>query len=225
MISNNQFTQLDTEKHERQTFDCGEDELNTFLKRYANQNAKTNISRTFVLPRRESNENGKHPILAFFSLTMATIARSDLDPKLVKRFPRYPIPVFVIGQLAVDKSKQGKGAGKITLFAVYMQIWNLYTTLGIGSFVVVDCLNDFAEAFYRRQAFLDMSTFNERKRMYLPITEVFKTIAAAIKDDKNLSKLTDIEIEYLLATIESPIAKQPTLRDILIEAQSRSETK
>lgn len=225
MISNNQFVQLDTEKHERQTFDCGEDELNTFLKRYANQNAKTNISRTFVLPRREPNENGKHPILAFFSLTMGTIDRNDLAPKIVKRFPRYPIPVFIIGQLAVDKSKQGKGAGKITLFAAYMQIWNLYTTLGIGSFVVVDCLNDFAEEFYRRQAFLDMGTYNERKRMYIPITEVFNTIKAAIKSDKNLAELTDTELEHLLAPIESPIAKQSTLRELLIGAQSSSEKK
>ncbi len=203
MISNNQFVQLDTEKHERQTFDCGEDELNIFLKRYANQNAKTNISRTFVLPKREPNENGKHSILAFFSLTMGTIARSDLAPEVAKRFPRYPIPVFVIGQLAVDKSKQSKGAGKITLFAAYMKIWKLYTTLGIGSFVVVDCLNDFAEEFYRRQAFLDMTIVNKRKRMYLPITEVFNTIAAAIKNDENLAKLTDTEIEHLLAKIEN----------------------
>ena len=224
MISNNQFVQLDTDKHERQAFDCGEDELNTFLKRYANQNAKTNISRTFVLPRREPNENGKHSILAFFSLTMGTIARSDLSPKIVKRFPRYPIPVFVIGQLAVDKSRQGKGAGKITLFAAYMKIWNLYTRLGIGSFVVVDCLNDFAEEFYRRQAFLDMTTVNGRKRMYLPIAEVFNTIATAIKTDESLAKLTDTEIEHLLTEIESPSVKQPTLRDILIKAQSSSES-
>lgn len=214
MIFKNQFVQLDPQRHDRQNFDCGEAELNTFLKRYANQNAKTNISRTFVLPRREANADGKHSILAFFSLTMGTIERQELDTQTAKRFPRYPIPVFIIGQLAVDKSKQGKGAGKITLFAAYMQIWSLYTTMGIGSFVVVDCLNASAEAFYQRQHFLEMGIHNGRKRMVLPITEVFLTMAQALASSESGKNFKAAELEPLLAALEQPIAKQPTLRQL-----------
>jgi hypothetical protein len=37
-----------SKKHDRSHFDCGEPDLNSYLKKFARQNAQNNISQTFV---------------------------------------------------------------------------------------------------------------------------------------------------------------------------------
>ncbi|KNA54796.1 hypothetical protein VC274080_024015, partial [Vibrio cholerae 2740-80] len=45
-----EFVELSKSKHDRDSFDCGEQELNTFIKTQAAKHMQAGISRTMVLP-------------------------------------------------------------------------------------------------------------------------------------------------------------------------------
>ena len=54
-----------TRDHDREAFDCGNNELNQYLKKTARQHTEKGISRTFVLV----DESRASEILGFFTLT------------------------------------------------------------------------------------------------------------------------------------------------------------
>ena len=88
---------------ELKEFDCGSEELNLFLKCYAQQNDKNRIGRTFV-------GFEKNTPVGFITLCIGSIAFNELPSN--HKLPRYPIPVIRIARLGVDKSFQRKGYGK-----------------------------------------------------------------------------------------------------------------
>ena len=60
---------LDVKQHNRNSFDCGVEALNNYLKLTANQQSNKDNSRTYIL---EDNENDNF-IIGFYTLTMANI--------------------------------------------------------------------------------------------------------------------------------------------------------
>ena len=63
------FEELNKSTHDRDSFDCGEAELNTFIKTQAAKHMQAGISRTMVLPNTEPLPNQKYPICSFYSIT------------------------------------------------------------------------------------------------------------------------------------------------------------
>ena len=84
-------------------FDCGNDDLNVYLKCFAYQNDKNGIGKTFVLF--DNNQ-----LVGFMTLCSASINFEEAPRGL--NLPKYPIPAIKIARLAVDKRFQGKGYGK-----------------------------------------------------------------------------------------------------------------
>lgn len=162
------FVELDKTIHDRKSFDCGEEELNYFIKTKAAKHMEQGISKTFVLID-DAISKGKKPILGFYTITPQTISR-ELFQK--QNYPHYPIPVFLIAQLAVDKTQQGKGTGEVTLIKALEHL--LQTRKYIEAVAVtVDCLNNNAENFYKKYGFQDLDTLKSgRKRLYLPMKSV-----------------------------------------------------
>jgi len=60
---------LNAKKHNRNSFDCGVEALNNYLKLTANQQSNKDNSRTYVLEDKEDSSS----IVGFYTLTMATI--------------------------------------------------------------------------------------------------------------------------------------------------------
>ena len=83
----------------RSLFDCGISELNDYLQRYARQNHKKGIAKTWVMV----NSNNEQVPVGYYSISMAELQRESLSDEEKKGFPRYPLPVIRIGKLAVDK--------------------------------------------------------------------------------------------------------------------------
>ena len=105
------FHQLD-KSFNRDSFDCGIAELNSFIKQGARQQQSKNINKTFVLI---DEENSIVEILAYYSISMCEISLSAIPNSIRQKLPKYPIPAARIGRLAVDKSVQQKGFGKLVL--------------------------------------------------------------------------------------------------------------
>jgi GNAT superfamily N-acetyltransferase len=97
--------------HNRATFHCGNDPLNSYLKQQATQDINRHVSRIFIA-RRPRN---KTTILGYYTLSTLSIDLSDLPEKVARKLPRHPIPAALIGRLAVDLSMQGHGVGEMLL--------------------------------------------------------------------------------------------------------------
>jgi GNAT superfamily N-acetyltransferase len=89
-------------------FDCGHEELNSFIRLHALAGQRANISRTYVVVCDQK-------ILGFHTLVVGDVVYDDAPERLAKGIPRYPIPVMLLARLAVDRRWQGKGFGAALL--------------------------------------------------------------------------------------------------------------
>lgn len=131
--------------HRRDKFDCGEPELNDFLRRYARQQAGRDFSRTYVAVAGDGAR-----ILGFHAISMGAIDFRNWPPGL--QLPRYPIPVARIGRLAVDVSAQGMGVGAALLDHALRLSVAMAERIGLHA-VVVDAKHAKAAQFYTRYGF------------------------------------------------------------------------
>lgn len=165
------FTELSKAAHDRDSFDCGEKELNIFLKTQASKHMKVGISKTLVLADTHVETNKKHPICAFYTIAPSSIKRDSLPANLAKKLPHYPVPIFLIAQLAINKDYQGKGLGKVTLIKALKYLWQVNAHMAVYA-VVVDCLNSDVEAFYEKYGFKILGNHSGKVRMYISMKVV-----------------------------------------------------
>ena len=165
------FEELSKSKHDRESFDCGETELNVFIKTQAAKHMQAGISRTMVLPATVPLPNQKYPICSFYSVVPSSICREMLPANLAKKLPRYPVPVFLLAQLAVHKEFHGSGLGKVSLIKALEYLWEVNTHMRAYA-IIVDCLTDSAESFYKKFGFEVLGEHNGRTRMFLPMKMV-----------------------------------------------------
>lgn len=163
-----EFVELNKKLHDRESFTCTKNSLSLFLKTQASKHAQDKVSKTYVLPGVETQENGMSTICAFFTVSPSSIERKTLPEKISKKLPRYPIPVILIGQLAVNSSYAGNGLGKITLIKALKFALSISDEIG-GIAVIVDCLDEDAESFYLKFGFEELEKTNGKMRMFLPM--------------------------------------------------------
>lgn len=151
----------------RESFNSGQPALDKFLKQYARQNQKKGLSRTYIA----SPEEDTTVIAGFYSISMAQIEYESLPEPSRKGMPRYPVPAFRIGQLAVDQDYQGQGLGAELLIQALLKATHLSREIGIYA-VVVDALNENAKSFYLKYNFI--SYLDKPNALFLPIMTIKK---------------------------------------------------
>jgi ribosomal protein S18 acetylase RimI-like enzyme len=152
--------------HDRETFDCGSEPLNNFLKQIARQHAERGISRTFVMVDEDAPE--PKPILGFFSLTVCEVKRDSFPAEMAKRLPR-EIPALRLGRLAVAKTEHRRGFGKLLLWEALRRFMEIFDRAG-GVGLFVDAKNDEAKLYYERFGFVSVPG-NELK-LFLPLKTI-----------------------------------------------------
>lgn len=152
-------------QHDRKSFDCGERSLNQYLCSYASQDIRRRVNRVFVA----SPQNSPRQVVGYYSLSAGSLAAADLPEKLRRRLPKYPVPVVVLGRLAVAESHQGEGIGSILLGDALRRVAEASQVMAVYS-VVVDALNDRAAEFYRQFGFIPLPS--QPRKLFLPMDSV-----------------------------------------------------
>jgi GNAT superfamily N-acetyltransferase len=168
-----EFVELDKAIHDRASFDCGEAELNVFIQTQAAKHMKVGISKTMLLPASVPLYDGKYSICAFYTIAPSSIRRDTLPEALAKKLPRYPVPVFLLAQMAVYLNYHGQGLGKVTLIKALEYLWEINSMMRAFA-VIVDCLNKNAEQFYSKYGFETLCHHNGKTRMFMPIKIIAK---------------------------------------------------
>lgn len=128
--------------HDVETFDCGKPTLDNWLRKRALENEKTGASRTYVVCC------GKK-VAGYYSLASGSVVHADAPSKIRRNMPD-PIPVMVLGRLAVDINHQGKGIGKGLIKDAVMRILQASEIAGIRA-ILVHALDEEAKKFYVEQ--------------------------------------------------------------------------
>ena len=152
--------------HGREDFDCGVPALNEFLKRYAGQNERAGLSRTYV-----ATEEGATAVLGFVTICAGRIECGALPDADRRRVPRYPVPVVQLARLAVDRGARGAGLGaQLLVFALDKAI-DVGEELGVWGVEVV-AKDGGARSFYARYGF--ESLVDDALHLYIPLRVVLK---------------------------------------------------
>lgn len=131
--------------HDLTAFDCGEPLLNDWLKRRAFANQVTGASRTFVIA------GERNQVLAYYALAAGAVAHADAVGSVRRNMPD-PIPVMVLGRLAVDRSCQGRKLGTALLKDAFLRTVSVSENVGIRA-LLVHAINEQAKQFYLDRGF------------------------------------------------------------------------
>ncbi|NLD38713.1 MAG: GNAT family N-acetyltransferase [Desulfatiglans sp.] len=151
--------------HDRPGFTCGIDSLDNYIKRQANQDIKRQISRVYVAVTIEK----PNKIMGYYTLSSLSIELNQLPEEVLKKLPKHPIPAALLGRLAVDKSVQGNGIGKMLLADALKRILVISDEIAIYA-VVVDAINVKAKGFYTQYGFQSLG--EETPRLFLPLKAI-----------------------------------------------------
>ena len=135
-----------TDKLELSNFDCGEFSLNEWLKRRAFKNHMTGASRCFVLCAGTD-------VIGYYSLSAGAISH-EAAPKAMRRNMPDPLPVLLLGRLAVDKRYHNQGFGQALLRDAMLRAVNVSGDAGVFA-LLVHALSDQAKQFYLSRGFVE----------------------------------------------------------------------
>ena len=128
---------------------CGVDSLDDWLKKRAYPTQLSGASRTYVVSEEEK-------VVGYYCLASGALELNDA-PSQVRRNMPDPIPVAILGRLAIDKSFQGKGLGVALLQDAVIRTAQAGGILGIRG-LLVHALSIEAKAFYEHHGFVASPT-------------------------------------------------------------------
>src|SRR5215216_1926462 len=130
--------------HNLAEFDCGTASLNQWLTRQALKNEASGASRTYVVCL-------DNTVVGYYCLAAGAVVRTEA-PKPMQRNMPDPIPVMVLGRLAVDRANQGQGIGKALLRDAIVRVLRAAEIVGIRV-ILVHAISDEAKRFYLSHGF------------------------------------------------------------------------
>ncbi len=137
-------------RHNREGFDCGNPELNDYLRHTARQHTDKGLSRTEVLVDDEAPDE----ILGYVTVGLAEVITDTLPPRYAKKYPAKAHGVK-LARLAVARSRQRQGLGALMMVHAMRRALQVADSAGIiGLFV--DAKDEAASRYYRRFGFLPL---------------------------------------------------------------------
>jgi len=147
--------------HDFDSFCSGEEVLDHWLKRRAWRNEVSGASRTYVVCDGVA-------VVGYYALATGS-AMLDTAPGKVRRNMPDPIPLIILGRLAIDTRYQGMGLGRGLLKDALMRSLQVAVQVGVRA-LLVHAMSEPARQFYLHHGFV-VSPLDEAK-LFLPLQGV-----------------------------------------------------
>lgn len=131
--------------HDLSVFDCGEPALDRWLQRRALTNEGRGASRTYV-----ACEDGGR-VVGFYALASGAVSHAEATGRTRRNMPD-PVPVMVLGRLAIDRSRRGEGLGRALVRDAILRTVQAGDIVGIRA-LLVHAKSEQARLFYERCGF------------------------------------------------------------------------
>lgn len=132
--------------HQLDNFKSGELSLDDWLKRHALKNQTNGASRTYVICEEDA-------VIGYYCLAAGAIGHAEA-PGTMRRNRPNPIPVLVLGRLAIDKEYQQQGLGTALLRDAILRALQAAEIAGVTA-LLVHALSENARRFYRSRGFVE----------------------------------------------------------------------
>jgi GNAT superfamily N-acetyltransferase len=136
--------------HGIEDFDCGREELNRYLLRYAWTNQQAGAAQTYVGLLGDA-------VVGYYTLAVGQVTREEAPERLTKGPARHPVPVMLLARLAVSLRSQAQGVGKALLRDAMQRTVQAADIAGIRAFAV-HAKDEEAKRFYEKFDFIPSPT-------------------------------------------------------------------
>ena len=133
-------------QHQLEGFDCGNTALNRWLQQRALANERHGVSRTVVICSDEGS-----CVIAYACLSAGAIVLAEVPGALRRNMPD-PLPIVVLGRLAVDRRHQRLGIGRALVADALRRSLAARRLIGARA-LLVHAIDEEAAAFYRSLGF------------------------------------------------------------------------
>lgn len=151
-------------QHDRAAFSCGVAALDAYIQQRARQDMDRNLAAVFILTPDGKSVDG------FYTLSAHSIQAAALPEKLAAKLPRFPLPVTLLGRMAVSKSLQGQRIGEFLLMHALERAW--LGSQQVASWAVVVDAKEGARDFYLKHEFIPFPS--QPDRLFLPMKTIEK---------------------------------------------------
>lgn len=133
-------------RHQLDSFRCTEPSLESWLRQHAYKNQLDGASRTFVVCEGDV-------VVGYYCLSAGSVARDSAPGGLRRNMPD-PIPVVVLGRLAVHADRAGEGIGRGLLKDAVLRTAGVAGEIGIRA-LLCHAISPDAKAFYLKHGFVE----------------------------------------------------------------------
>ena len=155
--------------HDRDSFSCGVDSLDRYLRTQASQDVRRKANGVFILVE----PNKPKVVLGYYTLCATALAQGDVPAAARKHVPRYPlVSATLVGRLAVSETRQGERLGAM-LLADAVQRANASAAIVGSSMLVVEAINERAATFYEGNGFVRLP---DSLRLVLPMHAIQRLV-------------------------------------------------
>jgi predicted N-acetyltransferase YhbS len=133
-----------TSEHDVAPFCCGIPSLDDWLQKRALKNQGSNASRTFVICM-------NHRVIGYYALATGSVERLIAPGAIARNMPE-PIPVIVLGRLAIDVQYQGQRLGGALLKDAMLRTLSIAQNAGVRG-LLVHSISKQAKQFYLSYGF------------------------------------------------------------------------
>lgn len=125
--------------HDLTSFESGTASLDDWLKRRARANQATGASRTYVVSEGDR-------VIGYYALASGAVKLPEAAGKFRRNMPD-PIPVIVLGRLAIDHAWQGQGLGRVLVRDAGRRVLQAAEVIGARG-MLVHAISEDAHRFY-----------------------------------------------------------------------------
>ena len=151
--------------HNLSPFECGEPSLDSWLHRRALHNEESGASRTYVVCV-------GHEVVGYYALAVGAVTHVEAPSRVRRNMPD-PVPVMIIGRLAVHKNYQGRKIGPALLRDAVLRTLQAAEIAGLRA-ILVHAISESARQFYENCGFIPSPM--DPMTLMITLTEAIKAL-------------------------------------------------